>query len=32
MKDLLSSILEKNIPEFPKQVDLVIPKIETIKL
>jgi hypothetical protein len=32
MKDLLSSILEKNVPEFPKQVDLVIPKIETIKL
>jgi len=32
MKDLLSSILEKNIPEFPKQMDLVIPKIETIKL
>jgi glycosyltransferase involved in cell wall biosynthesis len=32
MKDLLSSMLEKNIPEFPKMVTLQLPKIETIKL
>tara|TARA_B110000503_G_C7090411_1_gene389149 strand:- start:74 stop:1336 length:1263 start_codon:yes stop_codon:yes gene_type:complete len=32
MRDLLSSMLEKNIPEFPKQVELTLPKIETIKL
>ena len=32
MKDLLSSMLEKNIPEFPKMVNLQLPKIKTIKL
>jgi len=30
MKDLLSSMLEKNIPEFPKMVTLQLPKLKKI--
>ena len=32
MQELISSILEKNIPEFPKQVELVLPKLTLPKL
>ena len=32
MSELLSSLLETNIPEFPKHVDLKIPQIKNIKL
>jgi hypothetical protein len=32
MQDLISELLEKNIPQFPKQVDVVLPKIELPKL
>jgi hypothetical protein len=32
MQELISSILEKNVPEFPKQIPLVLPKIELPKL
>ena len=31
MKDLLSSILEKNIPEFPKEIKLSLPKLKQSK-
>jgi hypothetical protein len=32
MQELISTILEKNIPEFPKQVELVLPKLSLPKL
>ena len=32
MQELISTILEKNVPDFPKQVELVLPKIEFSKL
>jgi len=32
MKDRLKEILDKNIPEFPKQVQLVLPKLKKIEL
>ena len=32
MKSLLSSILEKSIPEFPKEIKLELPKLELPKL
>jgi len=32
MQELISNILEKNVPEFPKQIPLVLPKIELPKL
>jgi hypothetical protein len=32
MKSLLSSILEKNIPEFPKEIKLSLPKLTLPKL
>ena len=31
MKDLVDNILDKNIPEFPKQVELKLPKLKKIK-
>lgn len=32
MKELIGEILDKNIPEFPKQVELTLPTMETPKL
>jgi hypothetical protein len=32
MKELVSNALEKNIPEFPTHVDLVLPSLQTPKL
>jgi hypothetical protein len=32
MQELISTILEKNVPEFPKQLKLVLPKLELPKL
>ena len=32
MKELVGNILDKNIPEFPKQVKLELPKLELPKL
>ena len=32
MKELVNNILDKNIPEFPKQVELSLPTLETPKL
>jgi len=32
MKDLVGNILDANIPEFPKQVELSLPTLETPKL
>ncbi len=32
MKELVGSILDKNIPEFPKQVELKLPKLQLPKL
>lgn len=32
MKDLLGKILKENLPEFPKQIDLTLPKLELPKL
>ena len=32
MQELISNLLEKNVPNFPKQVELVLPKIEFSKL
>lgn len=32
MKDLLGNILDNNIPEFPKQIELTLPKLELPKL
>ncbi len=32
MKNLLSSLLEKNIPEFPKEISLELPKLKLPKL
>lgn len=32
MRDLVKTILETNIPEFPKQVQLVLPKLNKIEL
>ena len=32
MKNLLESILDKNIPKFPKQIELTLPKLELPKL
>jgi hypothetical protein len=32
MKDQISEILTKNIPEFPKQVELKLPQLKKIEL
>ena len=32
MQELISNLLEKNVPDFPKQVKLVLPKLELPKL
>lgn len=32
MQDLISELLEKNVPEFPKQIELKLPKLELPKL
>ena len=32
MQELISSLLEKNVPDFPKRVELVLPKITLPKL
>jgi hypothetical protein len=32
MQELISTILEKNVPDFPKQVELVLPKLSLPKL
>jgi hypothetical protein len=32
MQELISNLLEKNVPNFPKQVELILPKIELPKL
>lgn len=32
MKELIGGILDKNVPEFPKQVELTLPTMETPKL
>ena len=32
MKELVGNILDKNIPEFPKQMELKLPKLELPKL
>jgi hypothetical protein len=32
MKDLVDKILDKNVPDFPKQVQLNIPKLQLPKL
>jgi hypothetical protein len=32
MRDLVNNILDANIPEFPKQVELSLPTLETPKL
>ena len=32
MKELVGEILDKNIPEFPKQVELNMPKLNLPKL
>ena len=30
MKDLITHILDKNVPEFPKQVELKLPKLKKV--
>ena len=32
MVELLDSILDKNLPEFPKEIKLTLPKLELPKL
>jgi hypothetical protein len=32
MQELISNILEKNVPEFPKQVQLILPNLKKIEL
>jgi len=32
MKELVIEILDKNVPEFPTQVELVLPSLQTPKL